>query len=203
VLSCAVMALVVLGGAWYAVRAFPLAQAPDAQILDAPGPVELRAKPITPENPIPRRIYAAPVLYPQSALGSGARGLITLRITLNELGRVVEIRRLGVGLTGGNSAAGADAFVKFVDAFGKAAADAVRLWVYDAPADGPIAFNVGLSFTPDSEALLVRHDADGFNTFAPARVVEAAEALRAARDRAETAAAGGRSDGSPCCRSTS
>jgi TonB family protein len=45
------------------------------------------------------------------------------------------------------------------EAFVKAAIDAVRQWVYEPPADGPIAFDVTFVFTPGSETRLIRHGA--------------------------------------------
>src|SRR5262245_24913445 len=61
---------------------------------DKPGPIEQRAKPVTPENPIPRRtIYIAPV-YPDAAAVVRARVVVPLRVTLDESGYVVEVRRI-------------------------------------------------------------------------------------------------------------
>jgi TonB family protein len=147
VITCAVLAVLVAAGSWYAVGAFPMLQAQEAQgLLNEPGPIEQRARPITPENPIPRRVYAAPAHYPQEAIGTGAEETVTLRITLNELGRVAEVRRIATRAPGTSPA--------LTEAFVKSAADAVRQWIFDAPADGPLAFNVTLRFAPEAEAIL-------------------------------------------------
>ncbi len=65
-----------------------------------PGPLERRAKPITPENPIPRRTHLVRPPYPPEAAAVDARAAVTLRVTLNELGRVGEVRTMGIPLLG-------------------------------------------------------------------------------------------------------
>ena len=89
VFSCAVTAVIVAAGSRYAVDAFPLTQvtapsqaiaremlrlqpprqlsAPAQTAINEPGPLERTAKPITPENPIPRRVYAVMPVYPNVA----------------------------------------------------------------------------------------------------------------------------------------
>ena len=114
--SCALVALVVMAGSWYAVGAFPLIQGiqtPPSSLVRAvdrlretqaavaqatnngPGPLEARAKPITPENPIPRRLYAVMPLYPVDAPADARNVTIAFRITLDQSGRVAEVRALG------------------------------------------------------------------------------------------------------------
>ena len=98
--SCAFMAAIVAAGSWYAVSAFPLQHSmtfvPAPQ--GGPGPLEQRANPITPENPIPRRVTSENMLYPAEAAAVQAHGEMTLQITLDELGRVAEARpdRFGI-----------------------------------------------------------------------------------------------------------
>jgi TonB family protein len=83
-------------GAWYTTRAFPLAAAGGGQeLLTVAGAVESRARPITPENPIPRRIYSTSPQYPFEAAAVDAHGVVTLKVTLGESGRVAELRRAG------------------------------------------------------------------------------------------------------------
>jgi len=98
VVSCAVMALVVAAGSWFAVDAFPLMQqaAPGQAAFPASpgaGPLERRAQPVTPENPVPRRTHSVAALYPPEAAGTGAGATVMLRITLDESGRVAEARQ--------------------------------------------------------------------------------------------------------------
>jgi TonB family protein len=172
VLTSALMALVVAAGSWYAVGAFPMLQAQEPQgVLNAPGPVELRAKAITPENPIPRRIYAAPIFYPAEAVGTGTYGTVTLRVVLNEIGRVAELRRMGAALS--------DPAPAIADAFVRAAAAGVRLWIFDAPADGPLAFDATLRFGAEQEAtLLTMGNVLAFNPGAGARGRGPGQAVR-------------------------
>ena len=188
--SCAVMALVVLAGSWYAAGAFPLKESAGPQTLQTdPGPLEKRANPITPENPVPRRIYSVMPQYPLGA--TDERGSVTLRVTLDQSGRVAEVhsvrtplqlaldRRgqaqigivggfgIGPGRRGGQPPAsrGAQPVVSPVmnDAFVTVAVDAVRQWQYEAPANGPISFDVTIGFRPDSEPQLLSHGASYMN----------------------------------------
>jgi TonB family protein len=145
--SCAILVLGVVAGSWYAVHAFPMAQTSVA--ATEPGPVERSAKPITPENPIPRRTYSVAPKYPEGNSGVVA---VTLRITINALGRVDEARAFGaiVGGRGAVTAPSSDAFVK-------AAIGAVRQWVYEPPVDAPVSFDVGFVFTPGSETRTISY----------------------------------------------
>lgn len=168
VLTCAVMALTIAGGSWYAVGAFPMTQ--DSKLQREAGPLEKQAKAITPENPIPARLDAPGALYPVEA--AGARGSATLRITLDALGRVAEARPIGFDIR--TSSYGASSLdpngwnieqffgrtvdpggdragrIALVEAFVRAAERAVRQWRYDPPVDAPIAFDVKTTFTPDA-----------------------------------------------------
>jgi TonB family protein len=138
------------------------------------GPLERTAKPVTPENPIPRRTYSVTPPNPSSA--DGGVLMLTLRVTVNGLGRVAEVRALS-GTVGGRGAAAAgraggraavaspdgsrpapsqQAFAQST-AFVQSVTNAVRQWIYDPPADPPIAFDVTFAFAPGSEARLVSH----------------------------------------------
>ena len=98
--SCAFMAAIVAAGSWYAVSAFPLQHSmtfvPAPAQQDGPGPLEQRANPITPENPVPRRVTSENMAYPAEAAAIEARGEMTLQITLDEFGRVAEARPTAV-----------------------------------------------------------------------------------------------------------
>ena len=180
VVSCAVMAIVVAGGGWFAVDAFPMQQGMPASVTSgAPGPLEKSAKPITPENPIPRRLVSTAPDYPADLLGSGARGTVALRITLDATGRVAEVRQVGITVRAESPQFNIDlrsvqgdardrllgmqlpakdsaAAAAILDAVTKAAVDAVRRWSYDAPADAPISFMVAFSFMPDTPTTSVQ-----------------------------------------------
>ena len=135
--SCTVMALVVAAGSWYAVGAFPLTEAAQ-EVQNEVGPLEKQAKPITPENPLPRRTYSVDPIYPAEAAAVDADAMVTLMITLDQFGRVAEIRRLSVarfsGLRASASAPDAPALASALDALVRSTADAVRQWTY-RPAD--------------------------------------------------------------------
>jgi TonB family protein len=156
VFSLAVLVLGVVAGSWYAVGAFPLMQAPGViqpaaspSATSEPGPLERAAKPITPENPIPRRTYSVMPKNPPG--GSSAPRAVTLRLTINALGRVGEARVVGTQMASNTpSTPPSDVFVR-------AAIDAVRQWVYDPPADAPISFNVTFLFAPGSDPRVVAH----------------------------------------------
>lgn len=162
VVSCAAAALIVAAGSWYAVSAFPLQGAPATSpvpgvIVAAPapqtdiGPLERQSKPLTQENPVPRRIHSVAAEYPASLLGSGARALVNVRATLDSSGRVAEARavRSEAGSAGGGRSAGPNRSPADVAPFENAAIDAVRQWQYDPPAEAPLSFNVVFNFAPD------------------------------------------------------
>ena len=135
------IALVLLGGA--------MAR---AQVLRTePGPLERQAKPITPENPIPKRVYFVMPTRPADIDLATGRAVVTLRLTLDGAGSVAEIRSNFGGLVAvGNGLAASDAFIE-------ATADAVKQWRYEAPADPPISFDVRIAFAPDGTSSLVMH----------------------------------------------
>lgn len=169
VASCAALVVGVAMAGWSAAAAFPLEQQSGSQILvDNAGPVERRAKPLTPENPIPPRTYSVPADYPREAEAIGARGTINVTITLDETGTVVEARPIGFALRRGDThvtvsnAVGVEGVLRSaspsaqslaaqraaLEAMVAAATRAVRQWHYRPPADGPIAFTVGVPVDP-------------------------------------------------------
>jgi len=182
VVSCAAMALVVATGSLYAVSAFPLqntVSGAQSSSSNTAGPLERRAQAITPENPIPRRItYVAPI-FPD-AVGD-ARGTVTVQLTIDELGRVVESRVTGISVKGkgysvsmsgdytraqldralghssmkteGGAAIDTASVREAGDAFIAAALTSIRQWRYDSPANGPLSFpmTVGFGATPAQE----------------------------------------------------
>lgn len=174
VFTCGIMAAALAAGSWQAVTAFPLTGSePQAVLQNSPGPLEQRANPITPENPVPRRVnYETPV-YPAEARAAGARGNVTLMITLDELGRVAEARRVHLSMRSSNppvtltfsssnieddknflinrSREQSDALRAIAAAFTDAAVRALQQWRYDPPAAGPISFPVTMTFSENQE----------------------------------------------------
>lgn len=146
-----IVAVMMLGG-WYVVRAFPLIAPPGAQILQStPGPLELAAQRITPENPIPRRLQHESPQYPAEAAAENAWVSVTLRLTLDASGSVAEARvsesrlRLGNGVTSLTDERAKPAY----DAAVNAAVAAVSRWRYDVPANAPISFDTTFFFAPN------------------------------------------------------
>ena len=179
VFTCAAAVAVISAGTWHTIAAFPLSappSAPQAARHEAPGPLELRAKPITPENPVPRRtMYEAPE-YPVEARVANARGSVTVMLTLDELGRIAEVRRLALSVSTPTASvqfsnARPQDFQRFMVngspseseairaaglAMQEAAFRAVEQWRYDPPADGPMSFPMVVTFAQDGEVTAAR-----------------------------------------------
>ena len=168
VASCAVMALVIAAESWYVVRAFPLVEFSQSSTLqEKPGPLEQIAIPVTPENPIPRRVHVVPPEYPAEGRTENATGFVRLRVTLDQSGKVTETRVIGlrVRMNSGEvslaDVAKEDAqqffatspvskgpeIERVVDAFIRAAASAVEQWRYDPPYQAPISFPILINFS--------------------------------------------------------
>jgi TonB family protein len=131
-----------------------------------PGPLERRANAITPENPIPRRTHLVRPTYPAEAAAVGARATVALRITVDELGHVGEVRTVGIPVVGAMTSGGPDnprAHAVALGALVESAQTGVSQWLYEPPAEGPIAFDVTVSFDPDSEPEVAVHG-QGFRT---------------------------------------
>ena len=186
VLSSVVMACVVLWGSWYAAAAFPIVAGAEVQATqNAPGPLEQRAKPVTLQNPAPRRTDYQPPDYPAEARAIGATGTIVFRVTLDEVGRIGEVRRTSFSLIAAdpevsfalanstpealedfmNKAVLRDKngrvadnriLVRAVEAMTHAAVDAMRNWRYEAPAGGPVSFDLRIWFKNDGETSAVQ-----------------------------------------------
>jgi beta-lactamase regulating signal transducer with metallopeptidase domain len=176
--SGAAVAAVVLLTGWYSIQAFPMR---DGQVAASanqslPGPLERQARPITPENPVPRRTHSVAPDAPAGLEEPGTGGTVTVRLTLGEAGHVLETRIVGVTLRQSNRQTldlrsptregidrmlemayrgtpgeQADAMRKtsqLIEAMMDATVEAVRQWQYAPPADGPIAFEVTVRFGP-------------------------------------------------------
>jgi protein TonB len=161
VASCAAMALVVLAGSWYTVSAFPLRDVASFAQQTGPGPLERRARTVTPENPIPRRVQAEDPIVPDVPGVKG--GTLIVKVTIDEVGRIGEARvteialrgpDFSVGITGddipkqleksvrGLPADTAATIRQAAPAFIEATLASVRQWRYEPPAVGPLTFAV-------------------------------------------------------------
>jgi TonB family protein len=106
----------------------------------------LALRPVTPENPIPRRTRGvAPVTPSQYA---SVQVVVSARITVDRNGVVTSVDPDSCSASGGRNDAALCA------AFNDATAAAVRQWRYDRPAQPPIQFYVKVSFRPGAEAAI-------------------------------------------------
>jgi TonB family protein len=96
--------------------------------------------------------------YPPEAAVVGARATVTLRVTVDHLGTVAEVRTVGnpvLGAMAPGSPADERAFTAGLFALVTSAKDAVGQWVYEPPADAPIAFDVAIGFGPEGDGQLI------------------------------------------------
>jgi protein TonB len=128
-------------------------------LRDKPGPAELRANPITADNPVPQRTLEVTPVYPAEAFAIGATGRVAVRVTVDELGRVAEVRRpMAPALVFPSAPATTEQLIAAVESLLTATANAVRQWQYEPPAKPPVAFNVTIAFTPSAEPSLVSQE---------------------------------------------
>jgi TonB family protein len=141
VATCAAMALIVGVGSWYAVSAFPLSvqsHSASGQQSGA-GPLELKAHPTTPENPIPRRLHYEEAVLPDWV--NSERAVVDVKATLDEVGRIAEARVLDIYRPAGVTL-DKDRARQINEALVEAALASVRQWRYDAPFEAPLTFTI-------------------------------------------------------------
>jgi TonB family protein len=181
VVSAFVMGVVLVAATVVAARAFPLRDTVSSEssqpsttitsLEQPPGALEQSAKPATPDNPIPKRIYGEQPVFPATAEGEDTSVTVTLRSVVDEVGNVVALRLASFSFRRGGISASAQgmSFSQFTNsaqfkdgpdgavitaqslrpmlvAFIESAADTVQRWRYDPPKDGPLAFNVVVHF---------------------------------------------------------
>jgi TonB family protein len=123
------------------------------EVRDAIGPIEKQANPITPENPIPRLAFSVAPVYPAEAASIEAVGAVSLIITIDDTGRVVEIRKPREPLVITPQSTARPSSLRIAsEAVVRESASALRRWTYDAPARGPVVFTVTFSFGPGAAA---------------------------------------------------
>jgi protein TonB len=171
VLSGAVIALLLAAGGWYASEAFPVVKPPvlgatvaaDAQLPAAP-PQQVNR--VTPENPIPRRLFSTPIPYPPELAGSGFTAAVQMSVVLNASGSVGSATRGSIAISGSGARTGGagpdeDARQRAMNAFAEAASRGIRQWQYDPPAQGPLQFYVAVTFRPGVDAAISQSDSPG------------------------------------------
>jgi TonB family protein len=137
------------GQTWQIAGAFPQSE---------PGPLERQARSVTPENPIPRRTRLVRPPYPPEAAVVGARATVTLRVIVDHLGTVGEVRTVGVPVLGAmapGSPSEERAFTAGLLGLIRSAKDAVGQWLYEPPSDAPIAFNVVIGFMSQGDGEVI------------------------------------------------
>ena len=63
------------------------------EIRNTVGPLEQQAKPLTPGSALPRRKSVEPADYPWELRRIGAKAALIVQVTLDNSGRVAEVRR--------------------------------------------------------------------------------------------------------------
>lgn len=143
-LSCALFVVVVGMGGWYGVHALPLQSSGSR---DA-GPLERQARPITPENPVPRRTASALPPYPAALLATKLDLILTLQITIDAGGRVAEHRVVSMQGSAIDGDADARTIADAAALLDAAVTSALKQWLYDPPFEAPMTFPVSLRFIP-------------------------------------------------------
>jgi protein TonB len=138
--------------------------------------------PVTPENPIPRRVYAVPVPYPEELQGSGYNAAVEVSVLVDASGvpTVLSTRSsyalsqpspgwlaARTGIAAGAAPPTVDAGRTQIqamvtqqqsarDAFMKTVADSIRQWRYESPVDAPLEFSVSVLFGPDANGAVTQ-----------------------------------------------
>jgi len=123
------------------------------EVRDTIGPLEKQANQVTPENPIPRRNFSVAPRYPAEASAIDATGAVSFVVTIDDAGRVAELRTARDPLVINARPAGANSLRTAAEALVRESAAALRRWTYDPPAKGPLAFSITFSFRPGTEAM--------------------------------------------------
>jgi TonB family protein len=159
VISGAALAVLLATGGWYASEAFPVEQGTSpfapagagARSAQTPGMPNQQVNPITPENPIPRRVFATAVPYPSQLAGSGYSAVAEMRVVLDPSGAVASVERGAVAITSRPREQATAPQDQAMSIFSDTAAEAIRQWRYDRPFNAPIAFYVAVTFSAVGE----------------------------------------------------
>lgn len=137
--------------------------------------------PVTPENPIPRRIYSVPVAYPQELQGSGFSAAVEVRVLVDGNGvPSVMPNRIAVATSqpdptwlamnvnpGGGRPGDFDqarellnavmqARQKQTAAFREAVLQSIGQWRYDAPVQAPLEFSIAVTFAAGQDGVVTQ-----------------------------------------------
>jgi TonB family protein len=112
---------------------------------EPPGPLEVRAIQLGLRLQSPPRTAGDLPPYP-TKVKDGARGVVTLSLTVDEEGRVREVRSLADVRE--NAGKGQAPLGPLGDAFVDASIKAVKQWRYPEPAQSPVTYEVRFRFVP-------------------------------------------------------
>ena len=146
------------------VMAIVFSTAAAAQSLPAipeepPGPLEQQADILGVGGPLPARLVDPMPVYPGSAMGTGAAGMLTVRLTIDETGAVAAARYAGYDRLALRSVKNVlEAAPMLDETFVESALRAVRTWRYAPPAVGPVAAYVEFGFGPKGTVRVLWHD---------------------------------------------
>ena len=117
------------------------------EMRDAAGPLEKLAKPVAPIIQTRRRPSELPA-YPWELRRTGARAALIVQVTVNDSGRVMELRRTQGPLIQPaiGSTASAEAQSTAADAVVRSTTEALKNWKFNNPTSGPITFQVSFGF---------------------------------------------------------
>jgi TonB family protein len=177
VASAFVMMVIITAAAGAAVRAFPVHESDSgstqwtiAELLQPAGPVEQSAKRVSVEKLVPNRVAGEQPAFP-SVADSDTSAVVTLRVTLDQTGRVAELRLAAFSFRRGNVSGSVEGsgFNDFAskaqfrdpsgavftgesmrpvfEAFIESAAAAVSRWQFEPPSEGPLTFLTSAFFT--------------------------------------------------------
>jgi TonB family protein len=199
VTSTAVLLAAVFATSWYASSFFPIVSAARADVspltiaapaaprlpgsgrLDAPAAAAVQGsataepqspRPVTPENPIPRRTRGVAPVWPSQFERGQVGAVVSALVTLDREGRVVGVDRSGC------SATQRDNETAVCVAFFEATAAAIRRWRYAPPAQAPIQFTVIASYRPGAEPVITQAGSDVLHSEWLAYVRETQDRLR-------------------------
>lgn len=163
VMSGIALALLLGAGGWYASEAFPVragvapTEPPSAPPAVRPeqGPASAAVTPraVTPDNPIPRRIFATPILYPLELAGTGFESALSVRVVLNAAG-AVESAVAGARAVAAPGRTPAFPESEAMERFAAAAVEAISRWQYEPPAAAPFEFYLAVVFKPGAAAVV-------------------------------------------------
>jgi protein TonB len=169
IVSGAIVAALFAAGSWYASAVFPIMTAPvvraeAAGAADLQLPAQPPAEPnrVTPENPIPRRLFSTPIPYPAELRGTNAGGAVQLAVVLDASGSVASV-------TGVPTQTVTDLMKVFI----AAASAQIRQWRYEPPAQAPLQFYMFVTFTDGPDAMVSQSDLQRVGTGFVARPASA------------------------------